>query len=79
MAPGLCCPMACRILVLGLGIEPVSPKLAGRFLTTGPPGKVPGGCFLSKALQREVLTMEMANWDAALLHARPLGSQQDMA
>ena len=24
----------------GLGIEPVSPALAGRFLTTGPPGKL---------------------------------------
>ena len=39
VVPSLSCPMACRILVLGLGIEPVSPTLAGRFLTTGPPGK----------------------------------------
>ena len=31
---GLSCPVAC-----GPGIEPVSPALAGGFLTTGPPGK----------------------------------------
>ena len=28
----------------GLGIKPVSPALAGRFLTTGPPGK--SWCFV---------------------------------
>ena len=32
-------PEACGILVPGLGIEPVSPVLAGGFLTTLPPGK----------------------------------------
>ena len=31
--------MAWGILVPGLGIEPLSPALEGRFLTTGPPGK----------------------------------------
>ena len=30
---------ACGILVLGQGIEPMSPALTGGFLTTGPPGK----------------------------------------
>ena len=35
----LSCSMACGILVLQLGIEPMSPALAGGFLTTGPPGK----------------------------------------
>ena len=35
----LSCPVACGILVPGPGIEPVSPALEGRFLTTGPPGK----------------------------------------
>ena len=30
---------ACGILVLGPGIKPMSPALAGGFLTTGPPGK----------------------------------------
>ena len=29
----------CWILVPGLVIEPMSPAWAGRFLTTGPPGK----------------------------------------
>ena len=33
------CPTACRILVLQPGIEPTSPALEGRFLTTRPPGK----------------------------------------
>ena len=35
----LSCSVACRILVLQLGIELVSLALQGRFLTTGPPGK----------------------------------------
>ena len=33
------CPVACRILVPGPGIEPVSSALAGEFLITGSPGK----------------------------------------
>ena len=40
---GFSCPMACGIL----GIEPVPPALAGRFLTTGPPGKFQW-CSLNK-------------------------------
>ena len=35
----LSCPAACGILVLGPGIEPMFPPLAGRFLTTGLPVK----------------------------------------
>ena len=38
-ACGLSCPAACGILVPRPGMEPVSPALEGRFLTTGPPGK----------------------------------------
>ena len=38
-ACGLSCPVACGILVLWLGIEPVSPALQGGFLMAGPPGK----------------------------------------
>ena len=39
---GLSCPAtAYGILVPRTGIEPVSPALEGRFLTTGPPGKSP--------------------------------------
>ena len=33
---GLSCPVACEILTPQLGIEPASPALGGRFLTTGP-------------------------------------------
>ena len=33
------CPAACGILVPWSRIEPSSPALGGRFLTTGPPGK----------------------------------------
>ena len=36
---GLSCSAACGIFPAGL--EPVSPALAGRFLTTAPPGKSP--------------------------------------
>ena len=35
----LSCLAAGGILVPGLGIKPMSPALAGRFLTSGPPGK----------------------------------------
>ena len=35
----LSCPVACGILFPGPEIEPMFPALAGRFLTTGPPGK----------------------------------------
>ena len=43
MALGLSCPVACGILVPRPGIEPLSPALEGRFLTTGPQRKYPGG------------------------------------
>ena len=39
-AYGLSCPMACGILVPQWGIKPAYPALEGRFLTTGPPGKL---------------------------------------
>ena len=39
VACGLSCPAACRILVPGPGLKPVSPALEGGFFTTGPPGK----------------------------------------
>ena len=35
----LSCPKVCGISVPQPGIEPASPALEGRFLTTGPPGK----------------------------------------
>ena len=39
MVHRLSCPLACRILVPRPRIKPMSPALAGRFLTPGPPGK----------------------------------------
>ena len=36
---GLCCSVACGILVPQAGVEPVSFALVGKFLTTGPAGK----------------------------------------
>ena len=39
MAHELSSPMAGGMSVCGPGIEPMSLELAGRFLTTGPPGK----------------------------------------
>ena len=41
VAHGPNCSAACGILVPGPGIEHVSPALAGKFLTNGPPGKSP--------------------------------------
>ena len=38
------CPVSCGILVPNPGIEPMSPALAGGFLTTEPPGKF--SCFI---------------------------------
>ena len=35
-ADGLSCPKTCEIFFLQPGIEPTSPELEGRFLTTGP-------------------------------------------
>ena len=45
VAQRLRCSQACGILVPQPGVEPTSPALEGRFLTTGPPGKSPGACL----------------------------------
>ena len=42
---GLSCPMACEILVPWPKIEPMSPALEGKFLSTGPPRKSLGKEF----------------------------------
>ena len=42
-------PRHVGILVPQPGIEPMTPALQGRFLTTGPPGKSPGLLFVLKA------------------------------
>ena len=39
VAHGLSCPMACGILVPQPGMEPMSPTLEGKILTTRPPGR----------------------------------------
>jgi len=52
-AGGLSCPKPCGILVPRPGVEPMSPALEGRFLTTGPPGK-----FLSVLLEENTLKRE---------------------
>ena len=44
---GFSCPMACGILVPRLGIEPASPVLQGRFLTTRSLGSPQGITFRS--------------------------------
>ena len=45
MVHGLGCSVACGWDLPGPGLEPVSPVLAGRFLTTAPPGKPLEGDF----------------------------------
>ena len=50
VAHGLSCSTACGILVSRPGIEPASPALQGRFLTTGKPGKSHWQIFLMFAL-----------------------------
>ena len=50
VAHGLSCSAARGILVSRPGIEPASPALQGRFLTTGPPGKSHWQIFLMFAL-----------------------------
>ena len=51
VASGLSCPAACGILVPSRGIEPVSPALQGRFLTTR---EVPASELLSEGMQRNI-------------------------
>ena len=51
----LSCPAACGILVLWPGIKPMSPPLAGRFLNTGPPEKLPLVAAFTSQLLKEAL------------------------
>ena len=44
---GLSCPTTCEILTPRRGLEPASPALEGRFLTTEPSGKSPLAWFLN--------------------------------
>ena len=51
----LSCPSACGILVLGPGIELISPALADGFSTTGPPGKSPSNLLLTFTLEKTLM------------------------
>ena len=58
-------PAACGILVPQLGLEPLSPALQGRFLTTRPPGKSPNAKILYKILasQMQQYILLLINYD----------------
>ena len=68
---GLSCPTICGILVPRSGMEPMSPALAGGFLTTGPPGKSSQVLFkvadlicilTSRAVCERMMTVCMIEW-----------------
>ena len=65
MAHGLSCSAACGILP-GPGLEPMSPALAGGFLTTVPPGKSRSGA------SAHILLVKGSQWPC--LTARKQGS-----
>ena len=68
----LSCPEARGILVPQPGIEPISPALESRFLTTGPPGKFLNILFLrEKVMMIPVMLKVYSN----LLH-RPLPQKE---
>ena len=62
----LSCPVACGILIPGPGIEPMSPALAGRFLTTGPPGKsLQPHCYTIGDFDRGILLLSKLKTDSS--------------
>ena len=60
MAHGLSCSVACGNLP-GPGMEPMSPALAGRFLSTVPPGKSLNFFFNNKKYFQEKSHVEAQN------------------
>ena len=64
----LSCPLACGILVPRQGIEPMSPVLAGRFFTTGTPGKSPNSTFEAIIKVRDKLAL--ATWSILQLYTQ---------
>ena len=56
MTGGLRSPAVCGVLVPRPGIEPVSPALDGRFLTSGPPRRL---VFLIAAIRMSVSFMKL--------------------
>ena len=75
---GLRCFVACGILVPRPGIEPVSPVLESRFLTTGPPGKphIFSYCFLTifTVLVQLLSLVPLFATSSAVAHQAPLSS-----
>ena len=73
---GLSCPMAYGILVPPLGMEPTSPALEGRFLTTGPPGS-PRSCSLLEIIVAELLAlMSPALWRRLPERVEPMSREK---
>ena len=62
---GLGFSMACAILVPRLGIEPVSPALAGGFLTTRPPGE---SCLTKKCSEILMISMWIYGSTPLIIH-----------
>ena len=75
---GLRCFVACGILVPRPGIEPVSPVLQSRFLTTGPPGKphIFSYCFLTifTVLVQLLSLVQLFAISSTVAHQAPLSS-----
>ena len=74
---GLRCFVACGILVPRPGIEPVSPVLQSRFLTTGPPGKphIFSYCFLTIfTVLVQLLSLFQLFVTSTVAHQAPLSS-----
>ena len=64
------CGLSCMWDLPGSGLEPVSPALAGGFLTTAPPGKAPGCAFLmGRPQKRCVSSVHHSRWHT--LHVCP--------
>ena len=75
---GLRCFVECGILVPRPGIEPVSPVLQSRFLTTGPPGKphIFSYCFLTifTVLVQLLSLVQLFAISSTVAHQAPLSS-----
>ena len=63
----LSCPSVCGVLVPQPGMEPASPALEGRFLTTGPPGKSPHVYFIYSSFEGHMGCFHLSLLGAVLL------------
>ena len=69
VGPSLSCHEACGILVPRPGIEPVPPALAGRFSTTGAPGKSLDSFFNPSVFFSYDVSWLLCTFDKHLLYA----------